>query len=152
MKRVDVAIAIVLRGTRILITRRRDDGPFAGYWEFPGGKCEPHETIEQCLARELWEELAIRARPVMSFAPIHHSYPHTDVCLHPFLCLHEAGEPQLVECQDARWIDPPQLRHYQFPEANARLIDQILEALPPSRNGGSSVASSSAGRVSSQTV
>jgi len=131
MKRVDVAIAIVLRGTRILITRRRDDGPLAGYWEFPGGKCEPHETIEQCLARELWEELAIRARPVMSFAPIHHNYPHTDVCLHPYLCLHEAGEPQLLACDDARWIDPPQLRHYQFPEANGRLIDQVIEALPP---------------------
>ncbi len=133
MNRVDVAIAIILRGSKLLITRRNPGGPFGGLWEFPGGKCEPTETIEQCLARELWEELAIRARPVMSFRPILHSYPHLEVCLHPYLCLHEAGEPQLIECQDAKWIDPPQLRQYQFPEANIKLIDQIIDALPPGR-------------------
>jgi A/G-specific adenine glycosylase len=131
MKHVEVAIAIVLRGSRLLITRRKADGPLGGLWEFPGGKCEPGETPEQCLARELREELAITARPVMSFPPITHCYAHAEVCLHPYLCLHESGEPQLIGCQDARWIEPAQLRDFPFPEANARLIDQIIAALPP---------------------
>jgi 8-oxo-dGTP diphosphatase len=125
MKRIDVAIAIVLRESKLLIARRKADGPLAGYWEFPGGKRHRNETLEACLARELWEELDIRAKPVLSFSPITHDYPHGSVCLHPFLCMHQAGEPRPLGCEETRWIDPIQLRQYQFPEANAPLIDQL---------------------------
>jgi 8-oxo-dGTP diphosphatase len=131
MKRVDVALAIVLRGSRVLIARRKSTGAFAGFWEFPGGKREPGETIEECLHRELWEELAIRAKPVMSLPPIVHDYPQVQVRLHPYLCLHEAGEPQLIQCQALRWVEPRDLHHFEFPEANAPLIEQIIAALPP---------------------
>jgi mutator protein MutT len=133
MKRVDVAIAIVLRGSKLLIAHRKPGGPLGGYWEFPGGKCETGETLEQCLSRELWEELAIRAKPVMSFPPINYNYPHQEVCLHPYVCLHEAGEPQPLTCQSVRWVEPVQLRQYRFPEANTKLIEQIIEAIPSRR-------------------
>src|SRR5438094_906042 len=64
MKRIEVAIAVVVRDGRVLICRRRDDDPvLGGYWEFPGGKLEPGETIEQCLVRELEEEVSIAVRP-----------------------------------------------------------------------------------------
>jgi len=133
MKRVDVAIAAVLRGSQLLIAMRKSTGPLGGYWEFPGGKCEPGESLENCLARELWEELAIRAKPVMSLPPIMHDYPHAQVCLHPYICLLEAGEPQPHQSQMVRWVDPVQLRQYRFPEANAQLIEQLIEALPSKR-------------------
>ena len=131
MKRIDVAIAIVLRESKLLIARRKAGGPLGGYWEFPGGKRHRNETLQACLARELWEELAIRAKPVLSFTSITHSYSHELVCLHPFLCIHQSGEPRAIGCEEARWIDPSQLRQYQFPPANAQLIDQLIQALPP---------------------
>src|SRR6185312_6787763 len=81
MKRVDVVIGIVVRDGTILICQRQRSDALAGYWEFPGGKLEPGETIEQCLARELREELAIIARPIEPLAVIEHDYPHVQVRL-----------------------------------------------------------------------
>lgn len=129
MKRIDAAIGIVLKGGKILVCQRKDDDTFGGYWEFPGGKQEDGETLEQCLARELREELNIAARPTTLLDPIVHDYPEVLVRLHPFLCEHESGEPELLECQATRWIDPADLPNYRFPPANESLIEQILDHL-----------------------
>ena len=130
MKRIEAAIAIVLKGGKILVCQRKDDDTFGGYWEFPGGKQEDGESLEQCLARELREELNIAARPTTLLDPIVHDYPEVLVRLHPFLCEHESGEPELLECQATRWIDPAELPNYRFPPANESLIEQILKSLP----------------------
>ncbi len=129
MKRIDAAIAIVTRGGKVLVCQRKDDDTFGGYWEFPGGKQEAGETLEQCLARELMEELNIRARPIIALTPVVHDYPQVMLRLHPFLCEHESGEPELLECQATRWINPIQLRDYRFPPANESLIEQVIEHL-----------------------
>jgi 8-oxo-dGTP diphosphatase/A/G-specific adenine glycosylase len=131
MKRIDAAIAIIVRPAdrRVLICQRKDDDSFGGYWEFPGGKQECDETLEQCLARELREELNISATPTEPLPPIEHDYPRAKVRLHPFLCTHESGEPQLIECQQALWIEPTSLRDYRFPPANEELIEQVIRRL-----------------------
>ena len=129
MKRIDAAIAIVTRAGKVLVCQRKDGDTFGGFWEFPGGKQEDGETLEQCLARELREELNISARPMRPFEPIVHDYPHVYLRLHPFLCEHEAGEPELLECQATRWINPAELRDYRFPPANEALIEQVIEFL-----------------------
>src|SRR3954464_15491609 len=129
MNRIDAAIAIVTRGARVLICQRKADDTFGGLWEFPGGKQEHGETLEQCLARELREELNIVARPTAQLPPVEHDYPHVQIRLHPFLCRHESGEPELLECQQARWIDPATLRDYQFPPANGPLIERVIKHL-----------------------
>jgi mutator protein MutT len=129
MKRIEAAIAIVTRGGKILVCQRKDDDTFGGFWEFPGGKQETGETLEECLARELREELNIRARPTAPLTPIVHDYPEVLLRLHPFLCEHESGEPELLECQATRWIEPVELRGYRFPPANESLIEQVIERL-----------------------
>ena len=129
MKRIDAAIAIVVRAGKILVCQRKAEDTFGGYWEFPGGKQEAGETLEQCLARELREELNIAARPTLLLTPVLHDYPEVLLRLHPFLCEHESGDPELLECQDTRWIDPADLRDYRFPPANESLIEQIIEEL-----------------------
>jgi mutator protein MutT len=129
MKRIDVAIAIVFRNGKVLITRRKDDAPLGGIWEFPGGKCEANETIQQCLGRELWEELELRVRPIVTLGTVNHSYAQFEVCLHPFICLIDAGKPKLIGCQEARWVEAEQLREYEFPPANAPLIEEVIRAL-----------------------
>jgi len=140
MKQIDAAIAIVAREGKILICQRKDNDTFGGYWEFPGGKREKGETLHQALNREMQEELAIEVTPVHAFAPVVHDYKTAVVTLHPFLCHLEAGEPQLIECQAASWIDPHQLRDYKFPPANEGLIEAVIAHLatrgptPPASN------------------
>ncbi len=129
MKRVDAAIAIIVRQDKILVCQRKDDDTFGGYWEFPGGKQEDGETLEECLVREISEELAISARPINRLTTIEHDYPHVLLRLHPFICEHEEGEPQHLECQASRWIDPPTLWDYRFPPANESLIEEVVEFL-----------------------
>jgi mutator protein MutT len=128
-ERIDAPIAIVVRDQLVLITQRKADDTLGGYWEFPGGKCELGETLEQCLARELREEIDIIADPTHRLETIEHDYPTALVRLHPFVCLHVEGEPKLIECQDARWIEPTALRDYQFPPANERLIEAVIKLL-----------------------
>src|SRR3954452_11926928 len=129
MKRIDAAIAIVTRGSQVLICQRQSDDTFGGLWEFPGGKQEDGETLEECLARELREELNIAARPTVRLPPIEHDYPHVQLRLHPFVCQHESGEPELIECQQARWIAPTELPGYEFPPANGPLIERVVKHL-----------------------
>src|SRR5688500_11500245 len=88
--RIDAAIALVTAGDKLLICQRKNGDTLGGYWEFPGGKCENGETLKQCLARELREELAIVARPIARLTPIEHDYPHALLRLHPFVCQHES--------------------------------------------------------------
>src|SRR6478672_8992501 len=129
MRRIDAAIAIVVRDSKVLICQRKSDDTFGDLWEFPGGKREADETLEQCLARELREEIAITARPVHAFEPIEHDYPQVKVRLHPYLCEYVEGDPQTIECQAAKWVEPIELRAHEFPPANERLIEQVIARL-----------------------
>jgi mutator protein MutT len=131
LKRIDAAIAIVTRHGQILLCQRRDGDTFGGYWEFPGGKVEPGESLEDCLRRELREEIEIEVRPTRALPHIDHQYPDALVRLHPFLCDHLRGEPQLIECQQAVWIDPANLRNYKLPPANEQLIDDVIRQFAP---------------------
>ena len=126
MNRIDAAIALVTRNGRVLVCQRKADDTFGGLWEFPGGKCEDGETLEQCLARELREELAIAARPIARLTPVEHDYKHVLVRLHPFVCEHVEGDVQHLECQSSRWIDPHDLGDYEFPPANDSLIAEAI--------------------------
>lgn len=136
MKRIDAAIAVVTKDSKVLICQRLETDTFGGLWEFPGGKQEAGETLEQCLARELMEELQITARPMVALPVIEHNYPHVNLRLHPFLCVHESGEPQLIECQQARWVTPRELRGFQFPPANEGLIERVIRHMEtPSGDG-----------------
>jgi len=129
MNQIDAAIAVVIRDAKVLVCQRKDGDTFGGYWEFPGGKQEDGETLHECLARELHEELAIRARPVAQLTTIEHNYPNVKLRLHPFVCEHEAGDVQHIECQASEWIDPPRLREYRFPPANESLIEEVVTYL-----------------------
>ena len=127
--RTDVVIGIVTRAGKVLICQRPDGKAFAGYWEFPGGKREPEETVEECLRRELREELAIGVTPVRALATVDHDYPRGRIRLHPYVCTHDEWEPQLLACQGVLWVEPADLRRYQFPPANDGLIEEAVAYL-----------------------
>ena len=132
MKTLDVGVGIVIRGQRVLITRRQAEDSFGGYWEFPGGKREDGESIEQCVVRELWEECELRVMTGQALAVVEHAYPTVKVRLHPFFCRDaDEGEPavKLVCVAEARWVLPGELCGYQFPEANGPLILAVVKEL-----------------------
>jgi len=106
----------------LLITKRRPDDMLGGLWEFPGGKVEPGESLEQALVRELREELAIEVAIGEPFMTVHHAYTHFRITLHAIHCRHVAGTPQAIACADWRFAAPHDLDQYAFPTADRRLI------------------------------
>ena len=133
MRTVVVAIGIVLREGRVLICRRRKDGHLAGYWEFPGGKCEPGEAPLDALHRELREEVGIGVEPTHAFEPMEHHYPEVRVRLRAFVCRHRTGEAQPHAADELLWVTPAELAGYRFPEANGPLLEQLAAQLQGDR-------------------
>ncbi len=110
---------------KILIDRRLPKGEMAGFWEFPGGKIESTETIEECIRREIAEELAIAVTVGDRITTIEHEYAKFKVTLFVHDCQYLAGEPQAIECQEIRWVTIAELDQYNFPEANYQIIDLL---------------------------
>jgi len=124
---IEVAAAILRRGGTILIAQRHAHDPLANFWEFPGGKREPEETFEQCLARELQEELGVTVRVCRLVHDVTHHYPERTVRLCFFECELLAGEPKPLDCQDCRWVPAAELRRYKFPPADDELIELLTK-------------------------
>jgi mutator protein MutT len=123
--RVHVAIALVWRDGRLLVTRRRTDQHLAGSWEFPGGKFRPGETVESCAEREVKEETGVTCAARARRGVIHHDYAERRVALHPVDCDWIAGEPSPREVAAVRWVLPDELASLAFPEANATLLAEL---------------------------
>src|SRR5436189_5104451 len=98
MKITDVAAGLVFRDGKLLITQRHADAHLGGLWEFPGGKREPKETFEECLARELREELGIEVAVGELVESLTHQYPERNVHLRFFRCAWLRHEPQRLGC------------------------------------------------------
>ena len=125
MKVVEVAAGLVYREGRYLIARRKADVHMAGFWEFPGGKREPGETFEECLERELFEELNIRIGAPVPFQIVRHQYPEKTVELHFFRCGIESGQAAAVDCAEIRWVWPHELADFNFPPADRPVIEAL---------------------------
>ncbi len=120
----DVTAGIIRgAGGRVLIAERHSAGPGGGTWEFPGGTREEGESLEECLHRELEEELGIEVRMDEPFVVIEDPYEDKPMTLHTFLCTHTGGEPRAIECKDWRWVDLEELR-----EANLTGADRTVRA------------------------
>lgn len=102
--RIDVAVAVVFNAAGQVLWGCRPEGkPYAGYWEFPGGKVEPDETVWQALVRELKEELDITALEGGPWFRIEHDYEHANVRLHLYRVWHFEGTPKSLEQQPFTW-------------------------------------------------
>src|SRR5258706_5532480 len=93
---IDVAAALVFRNGKLLITQRHADAHLGGLWEFPGGKRHPGESFEDCLRRELMEELGIEVGVGKLLEEVTHAYPEKTVLLKFFLCRWMRHEPQTL--------------------------------------------------------
>jgi mutator protein MutT len=125
---IEVAAALVFRDGKLLITRRSAGSHLAGLWEFPGGKLEPGETFEQCLHRELAEELGIEVEIISLLEDLVHHYPERSVRLKFFHCRWLRHEPKPILCDSLAWVTAAQLSLYAFPAADSRLLDKLRHA------------------------
>ena len=122
---IEVAAALVFRAGKLLIAQRHPAAHLGGLWEFPGGKRQSHETFQECLARELQEELGIEVTIGELLASITHQYPEKTVHLKFFRCQWKQNEPQALECPAFKWVTHDELEQYTFPAADALILDQL---------------------------
>jgi 8-oxo-dGTP diphosphatase len=122
---VQVAAALILHDGLYLLTRRKADAHLGGLWEFPGGKREPEESLEDCLRRELREELGIEITEPVPFQIIHHAYPEKTVELHFFRCSIKDGHPRPLGCDALQWVLPEELTRVPLPPADRPLVDAL---------------------------
>jgi len=113
---------------RYLITRRRQGTHLEGLWEFPGGKREPNETLQESLRRELQEELGALFAVEGLVETVRWAYPEKTVVLSFFHCRLEAGSVAPREGQQMEWVPPAELRRYRFPPADDVLLGRLQSA------------------------
>jgi mutator protein MutT len=125
---IDVAIALVWRAERLLVTRRLPEAHLGGLWEFPGGKIRMGETPDDAAMREVLEETGVVVRARGRRTPIEWRYPERTVRLHPVDCdwLEGEGEPRGVS--ELRWVGLSDLVLLEFPPANAALLAELSRA------------------------
>ncbi|MBE8994492.1 8-oxo-dGTP diphosphatase MutT [Microcystis aeruginosa] len=125
-KQIGVA---VIRDDRdlILIDRRLAKGLLGGFWEFPGGKIEGNETVQECIKREILEEIGIEIAVDSHLITIDHTYSHFRVNLQVYNCRYLSGEARAIECEEIRWVTIEELHHYTFPAANQEIIRALKD-------------------------
>ena len=102
---VEVAVGVLLKSDQSILLGQRPEGkPYAGYWEFPGGKIETGETLLDALRRELQEEINVSVNDANEFLVIEHDYPHAYVRLHICIVTSWVGEPTGLENQALAWV------------------------------------------------
>ncbi|MBN2162480.1 MAG: A/G-specific adenine glycosylase [Pontiellaceae bacterium] len=122
------------RAGKILIAQRRDKDMLGGLWEFPGGKQEPEETIQQCIQRELQEELGIDVEIGEFLITVKHAYSHFTMDMHTYFARIRKGRPRPLECKDYQWVRWEQLRSVPYSKADLYVIEALEEYF---KKGGS---------------
>jgi A/G-specific adenine glycosylase len=128
----DIGVGVIWKNHKVLIQRRPSEGLLGGLWEFPGGKQEAGETIEQTVAREIAEELSIDVRVNELVTTVRHAYSHFRITLHAFHCEYRSGTPTPRAATHWRWAAVRELEAYAFPKANKLVLEILLQQdVPP---------------------
>lgn len=123
---IEVAVALIQKEGRYLIARRLESSILGGHWEFPGGKCRRGERFEQCLKREMHEELGVTVKVLRFYRTVDYVYPDQTLKLHFYFCCIVTGEPRALSSQEIRWVKREDLGQYRFPPANDLLIQELI--------------------------
>lgn len=116
---------MVFRSGKVLISKRRKGSHLGGMWEFPGGKREAGETLEQCLERELIEELGIKITVGDRCLTVDHTYDDRSISLHVFQCALLGGEPKPLQSDAIEWVAPAALGRFPFPPPDKKIIEYL---------------------------
>jgi A/G-specific adenine glycosylase len=123
-----VAVGVVFKKGKFLITRRPSQGLLGGLWEFPGGKLKPGESAEAACLREIREEVNLTIEIASPLTRVKHAYTHFKVLMDVFCCRHVRGRIRLKGPVDYRWITLKEIENYPFPGANHKFIPLLKSA------------------------
>ena len=134
MKQITVSGAVILRinpqtNKKEIFATQRGYGDYKDGWEIPGGKLEPGETSEECIVREIREELAPEVRAERILGVVEYDYPTFHLTMHCILCSIVSGELKLLEHEAAKWVNKETLRSVDWLPADLSLIEKIRQAL-----------------------
>ncbi|MDO8461636.1 MAG: 8-oxo-dGTP diphosphatase MutT [Deltaproteobacteria bacterium] len=124
---IEAVAAVIERDGLFLITKRLKESHLGHCWEFPGGKREKGETVEECAVRECQEEIGVVVEPIRYLKAVRYEYPEVKVFLHFVLCRLVSGEPQPIECAEPTWIRPEDFSKYEFPAADRSVIEGLIQ-------------------------
>lgn len=130
MTQITVSAAIILRTNpethkKELFATQRGYGDFKGGWEFPGGKLEPGETPQDCIVREIHEELATEIKAEKVLGVVEYDYPTFHLTMYCILCSVVAGSLQLLEHEDAKWLTKEMLYSVDWLPADVLILGEI---------------------------
>ena len=120
-----VTAAVIQKNGKVLLAKRPSKGLLGGMWEFPGGKVERDETLEDCLTREIREELDAMIRVGEPFGIYKHAYTHFRITLHAFFCDLIEGEPKAIEAAELAWVNPGELQHYPMGKVDRQIARKL---------------------------
>ena len=134
MKQITVSAAIIVRKNpetlkKEILATQRGYGDFKGCWEFPGGKLEPCETPEECIVREIREELAAEVKAEKIIGVVEYDYPSFHLTMHCILCSVVSGDLTLLEHEDAKWVTLENLYSLDWLPADKLILGKIQEIL-----------------------
>lgn len=122
---------IVDRRGRILIAQRLETSMLGGLWEFPGGGVENGESVPECIARELNEELGLRVRVGPKLVTVRHVFSHFSMDLHAYWVRIDAGRPRAIGCADTAWVSRDDVATYALPRADQKILACLNPNWPP---------------------
>jgi len=122
-----IAVGVVFKNGRVLITRRKDDGLLGGLWEFPGGKIRDGEKPAAACIREIKEEANLTVGIYAHLCKVKHAYTHFKILMDVFCCAYAGGRVKLKGPVDYRWIALNKLEAYPLPKANHKFLPQLKE-------------------------
>jgi A/G-specific adenine glycosylase len=122
-----VTAAVILRGEKVMIVQRPQNGLLGGLWEFPGGKLEPGEDLPACLRREICEELGVEIQVGAPFGIYKHAYTHFRVTLHAYLCTLNGDQPHLKEHSDLRWVAFTELNAFPMGKIDRQIANKLFQ-------------------------
>lgn len=121
-----VTAAAMIRSGKVLIAQRQAGSHMEFRWEFPGGKLEPDETPEECIIREIKEELDMEIEVLDIYKVVKFSYEEKDILLLCYLCRILKGEGKTLECNDFRWVKRDELANFNFVSADLLIVEKLL--------------------------
>ncbi len=121
-----VTCAIIEYNDKILICQRSASMKLPLKWEFPGGKVEERESKEECLLREIREELGLEIEVGQEFSVVTHAYPEFSICLYPFLAKLTGGGLVIAEHAQAIWVERSELNNYDWAEADKPIVNELM--------------------------